>query len=856
MKKIRSRKSHQSRFIKLPSKFLIALAAIMLCFSGLAAISMYSYQKSLLEDKAFQETELVMRSVSAVKGYVREILRPKMYEELGQDSFIVEAMSSSYISREVMDRLKKELPEFVYRRVAIKAKNPQFEANSEEIAIIDYFNGHPDKKSWQGIINKAGRKYYMRFAPVSFKKTCLHCHGNPGDAPPSIIERYGDKAGFFKDTDTFSSVVSIGIPVESGLERIKETTFAILGIVLFASVLLYTSIWFFFNRLIVQNLHGVLNLFWANLRDDEGQKLYEQSKKMDEIGELASAAEIISDHLQKNQQQLQDYTVNLEQKVSERTNALSKSEKLLQEKVRSRNEELLTLNTITELLTQPKQLKKILPKVLKQILKVIPAIGAGIYFLYEDDPPRLDLQCQLNAEELDAEIYGDMSLFNLKSGNKADSTRRGSHERIFNKIGFAKGKAENSKHLNVPLRCHKQTLGVITLIGIDVDEVTPELRELLLSVGRQLGIALENAKNLEMLLQSKELLQSVFNAITDFVVLLDGDGNVRMVNKALLEKYALNVENILGNPIEHLAKQFPFPFNLFTKVLPVMIREPMTDHVYLQDGSIFEIRLFPVFDERGEPDSIVCYANDITHQKQAEQNIQQTEKMVAIGQLAAGIAHEVNNPLGVILCYTDLLKEDLGNHPKQLSDLGIIEKHAQNCHRIVNDLLQFASSSKKTEKNPASINDCIQGVVEITHNQFHNAQIDFILDLDSDLPKINFDQGKMKQVFMNMFLNSFHAIKGKGFIKIATQHQKETAQIKIILEDNGQGIDRSVIEKIFDPFFTTKKTSEGTGLGLSLSYGIIQEHDGDIHVESTPGQGATFTITLPVFVALSNKETN
>lgn len=855
MKKIRSRKSYQARFTKHPNKFVIALAVIMLCFSGMAVIFMYSYQKNRLVDEAFQETELVMQSVSAMRGYVREILRPKMYEELGHDSFIVEAMSSSYISREVMDRLKKELPEFVYRRVSIKAKNPQFEANPEEIRIIDYFNKHPDEKSWQGIINKAGRKYYMRFTPVIFKKACLHCHGNPDDAPPSIIERYGDKAGFFQDTDKFSSVVSIGIPVESGLERIKETTVAILGIVFFATILLFTSIWFFFNRLIVQNLHGVLDLFWANLRDDEGKRLYEQSKKMDEIGELASAAEIISEHLQKNQQQLQDYADNLEQKVLERTDDLSKSEKLLQENVRSRNEELLTLNTITELLTQPEQPKKILLKVLKQILKVIPAVGAGIYLLYEE-PPRLELQCQMNAEELDVELYGDMSFFNIKPENKTDSTHRGSDEKTFNKIGLAKGKAENSKHLNVPLSCHERILGVMTLIGIDTDEVTPELRELLLSVGRQLGIALENAKNLERLLQSKELLQSVFNAITDFVVLLGGDGNVRMVNKALLEKYTLAVENVLGHPIEHLAKQFPSPFYLFTKVLPVMIREPMTDHVYLQDGSIFEIRFFPVFDERGEPDSIVCYAKDITHQKQAEHNIQQTEKMVAIGQLAAGIAHEVNNPLGVILCYAGLLKEDLRDHPKQLSDLGIIEKHAQNCHRIVNDLLQFASSSQKTEKNPASINDCIQGVVEITRNQFHNAQIDFILDLESDLPKINIDQGKMKQVFMNMFLNSFHAIKGKGFIKIVTRHQKETAQIKIKLEDNGQGIDRDVLEKIFEPFFTTKETSEGTGLGLSLSYGIIQEHDGDIHVESTQGQGTTFTITLPVFVALNNKEKN
>ncbi|MCF6290622.1 MAG: DUF3365 domain-containing protein [Desulfobacterales bacterium] len=853
MKKIRSRKSFQARFTKLPNKFLVVLAGILLCFSGMTAFFMYSYQKRNLVDRAFQETELIMQSVSAMRGYVSEVLRPKMYEELGHDSFVVEAMSSSYISREVMERLKKELPDFVYRRVAIKARNPQFEATPEEIAIMDYFNEHPAESSWQGIIMNQGRKYYMRFTPVRYKESCLHCHGDPDDAPPSIIQRYDDNSGFSKDTDTFTSVVSIGIPVESGLERIRETTVAILFMVLFVTVLLYLSIWFFFNRLIVQNLHGVLDLFWANLRDDEGKKLYEQSKKMDEIGELVSAAGIISDHLQKTHQQLRDYTDNLELKVSERTKALSKSEKLLREKVRSRNEELFTLNTITELLTQPEQLKKILPRVLGQILKVIPAAGAGIYLLSED-PSRLDLQCQLNAEELDLTLYRDIKLFTTKSEKKTGATPGESCEKSFNKIELVKGKGEDSNHLVVPLCCHEQILGVMTLIGINIDEVTPELRELLLSVGRQLGVTLENAKNLDGILQSKGLLQSVFNAITDLVVLLGGDGNVRMVNEALLGKYALNPEDVLGCPIEHLAERFPAPFSLFTRALPVMIREPVTEQACLQDGSIFELQFFPVFDEKGAPDSIVCYAKDITHQKQAEQNIQQTEKMVAIGQLAAGIAHEVNNPLGIILCYADLLKEDLADRPKQLSDLGIIEKHARNCHRIVNDLLLFARS-QKTEKIPASINDCIQSVVEITCNQFRKARIDLLLDLQDDLPKIHIDPRKMKQVFMNMFINTFQAMEGKGFIRIITRHRKETAQIEIKIEDNGQGIDREVLDKIFDPFFTTKKPGEGTGLGLSLSYGIIQEHDGDIHVESIQGQGTTFTITLPA-AAMNNRERN
>ncbi len=851
MRKIRPGRSYRKKYSILPNKFLISLAVILSCFSALAAFFMYSYQKNRLEIEAFQKTELVMHIFSAMRGYVGEVLRPKMYDMLGHDAFVVEAMSSSYVTSEIMERFKDELPEFDYRRVAVNAKNPQSEANPQEVEMINYFNQNPGERIWQGIVEREGAKYFMRFSPVYFKKACLHCHGEPDQAPASIIERYGRQAGFFQSTDKISSVVSIGIPFDSGLERIKETTIAIVGIVFAATIFLYLAIWFFFNHLIVRNLHGILNIFLGNLKDDEGKKLFEQSKKMDEIEELTTAAEIISDHMQKTHHELQGYADNLELKVSERTEALRESEKLLKENIKSRNDELLTLNTITELLTQPEQMKEILPKVLGQILKVIPADGAGIYLLYED-PAHLELQCQLNADMLEVEFFGDLSHLELKSVNKHHGEQSGICESTLTQLKFIKGRDRNAKCLNVPLCCQDQVLGVIALVGIDISEVTPELRELLFSVGRQLGIAIENNRNIIRLLQSKELLQSIFDAITDFVVLLSNDGIVRMVNESLLKKYALNSENVLNVPIKLLAEKVPTPFDLFTKVLPVRLREPITEQVSLRDGSIFEIHFFPAFDDRGEPDSIVCYATDITLQKKTEQTIQQTEKLVAIGQLAAGIAHEVNNPIGIILCYSNLLKEDLQGRPKQLADLEIIEKHAQNCHRLVKDLLQFARR-QKAEKRPASINDCIQGVVEIVQNQFSQNQVDFILDLQGDLPKINMASRKMKQVFMNMFLNASQAMEGKGFIKIITCHRKATAQIEVKIQDNGHGIEREVLDKVFDPYFTTKKSGEGTGLGLSVSYGIIQEHDGDIKVESTVGHGTEFTIYLPV-VDLNNRE--
>jgi len=260
---------------------------------------------------------------------------------------------------------------------------------------------------------------------------------------------------------------------------------------------------------------------------------------------------------------------------------------------------------------------------------------------------------------------------------------------------------------------------------------------------------------------------------------------------------------------------------------------------------MYEVSLYPILSDSGTVRNIVCYAKDITEQKQVEQRIRQTEKLVALGQLAAGVAHEINNPLGVILCYTDILKQDLAEVSEQhCDDIEIIEKHARSCQHIVSDLLNFARS-RKADKILCNLNSVIEEVVAMVKHQFLKQQIDITLQLAGDLPESLVSIDRMRQVFLNLLMNSSHAIGTNGTITFVTRFIRKEKMIEIRVQDTGSGIPDEVVTKIFDPFFTTKPQGAGTGLGLSVSYGIIKDHDGDIRVESTSTTGTCFIITLP-----------
>lgn len=229
----------------------------------------------------------------------------------------------------------------------------------------------------------------------------------------------------------------------------------------------------------------------------------------------------------------------------------------------------------------------------------------------------------------------------------------------------------------------------------------------------------------------------------------------------------------------------------------------------------------------------------------AKKKIMESERLALIGQLAAGVAHELNNPLQGIVTYTHLLLERMPGENSQREFIQKIVTQANRCRDIIRDLLDF-SRQRKPQKKPSHLNVILQECVSLVENQalFHNIQV--VRDLKKDLPRVVVDPSQIQQVFMNLLINAAEAMNGIGQLTLSTRLDPVDNFVEVEFADTGHGISVEDMERVFDPFFTTKEGGHGTGLGLAISYGIITEHKGTISVESEVGRGTTFIVRLPV----------
>ena len=241
-----------------------------------------------------------------------------------------------------------------------------------------------------------------------------------------------------------------------------------------------------------------------------------------------------------------------------------------------------------------------------------------------------------------------------------------------------------------------------------------------------------------------------------------------------------------------------------------------------------------------------------TELKKSQEQIVQSEKLFAVGQLASGVAHEINNPLGSILTYVKLAVKKIEHYssesnPLDLSQLrkymATVEEEVNRCKGITRGLLDF-SRVKEPEMTVVDVNNILNNALELVEHQLSDQRINLVKKFGTLTSKIVADSHQMQQVFINIILNSLHALSGEGILEITTR--KRSKFIEIVFKDSGCGIADEDLSRIFTPFFTTKKVGEGTGLGLSVAYGIIENHGGEIIVKSKTGEGTTVIIILPI----------
>lgn len=640
--------------LSLQVKFTTGMAMILFGLSALLSFGLYKELESLLIKNVYEKSQLVMLELEATRSYVRDVLRPKVASMVSEDDFVIEAMSTSYVSRKIMERFQKFHPDFLYKRVAAgqNPRNPDNAATPFERDLINTFDKNRHLKEWQGIVTRDDVRFFVMVTPILMENSCLRCHGNAQDAPVKLMERYGVKGGFNQAPGSIAGLESVSFPVETAMAQIKGQAMALLATGVLATLVILSLTTLFFRSLVASRI-GSLKRFFADFVSDEKFSRRIDVKHRDEIGDVCNAFNTMADQLQS--------------------------------------------------------------------------------LMHQRDKLFVDASAQ------------------------------------------------------------------------------------------------------------RERLRTVFEAITDRLLLMGPDYSVLTANPAALGDNGTSIEGLKCYEMLHGLSQ---PCKGCQLERTICEKTPSYGEIELPGGEIMLSQLYPIVDpETGQVGSVVHYCRSITQKKLMERHMMQAEKLASLGQLVAGVAHELNNPLGIVLFYAGLLKKEIPAGSREREDLEIIEKHSETCKTIVDDLLKFARNVE-TRAVLSDVNASVERVMDVLARQFDKDNVSMEKRLTPGLPQIPMDEAKMQQVWMNLLLNAKQAT-AQGSITVSTSRDVESARIGVVVEDTGCGIPPEIMLKIFDPFYTTKKIGEGTGLGLSVSYGIVKEHGGEITVKSVPGQGSVFEVWLP-----------
>jgi len=421
----------------------------------------------------------------------------------------------------------------------------------------------------------------------------------------------------------------------------------------------------------------------------------------------------------------------------------------------------------------------------------------------------------------------------------------------------ANSSVRRSLHYYVPCVVRGRMVAVIGLgRSVDGGLLSSEDVEILRTVSGYVAVAIENsllykdqqarASELKLL---KEFNESIIESINVGLLAVDLEGRVTRLNSALEHMLDLRRDAAVGRYVEDLFSE-DFADTLKQVLgkdgwLLKEIRNIYKLHTATRGNRalVLNIALAPLQDGQGQTGALVVL-EDVTERITLEEQLQQREKLSSIGLLAAGVAHEVNTPLTGVSSYTQMLLGMLSENDPKHALLQKVRTQAERATNIVNNLLNFSRTGSATEFAVLNVARVLDDTLQLLEPQLRRNQIEIVRSYDKDAPEAYANAGKLQQVFTNLILNARDAIPDGGRITVSTGTAEDGSLVAEI-SDTGIGIAPENVAKIYDPFFTTKGVGQGTGLGLAVSYGIVQEHAGRISVESTPGQGTTFRITLP-----------
>ena len=392
--------------------------------------------------------------------------------------------------------------------------------------------------------------------------------------------------------------------------------------------------------------------------------------------------------------------------------------------------------------------------------------------------------------------------------------------------------------VGVPVRTGRTLVGAISLMADRPGVLGQHAMRTALAVGAQAAVALQNTLLLDALSEGKREWEQTVDAITDGICVLDATGTIRRANRAFCALADIPVTAVAGRPWVTLVP--PAWASTFANVL-----DKPGETAELRAGArLFLVTALPLTDAGAA--AAVLVVSDQTEKRRLQEQLFQSEKMSAIGQLIAGVAHDLNNPLASVVGFSDYLVEAAESTPDDLLEpLRAIRQEAERAASIVKGLLSFARKQEGC-RAPHPINDVLTATLQLLRNQLMGAKIETEVDVAPGTPPVYVDATQLQQVFVNLVNNAAQAIEGSGVGgRIVIRAMPWLDGVAVTVEDDGPGVPAGIAQRIFEPFFTTKPAGEGTGLGLSICQGIVKEHGGRLALVTTGRRGAVFKVELP-----------
>jgi len=546
-----------------------------------------------------------------------------------------------------------------------------------------------------------------------------------------------------------------------------------------------------------------------------------------------------------------------------------------EEKIRLCDLELKLHNQASQALNSSLNLDHVLVTVLEEVRGLMDVVGSSIWLT---DAETGDLICRQATGAYGETLRGwrlapgeGLAGWVARHGKSLISQDTYTDKRHYKEVDLCIGRDMHSV-LTVPLRIKGDVIGAVQVVDMEAGRFEETDLKLLETLAGSAAIAIENARLYEKgqkeiairkktekaLRESEKRYRTVLEANPDSVIVYDLEGRVTYLNPTFTRVFGWKLEDRLGKKMDMFVPEEDWPNTkrLIEKVLAGENVSGIETHRYTKAGNIIPVSISgAIYNDRdGNPAGSVVNLRDISEQKKLEAQMQQSQKMEAIGTLAGGIAHDYNNLLMGILGNVSLISLDFDSSHPYYKKLKNIEKYVRSGADLTKQLLGFAKGGKY-EVKPVDINDLLEKSSEMFSRT--RKEIRIHRKYQKDIWSVEVDLSQIEQVLLNLYVNAGQAMPGGGNLYLQTENvtlnenyvrhfsAKKGDYVKISVKDTGVGMDEDTIKRIFDPFFTTKDRSRGTGLGLASAYGIIKNHGGIINAHSMIGQGSTFDVYLP-----------